>query len=266
MIWEPFHAGYNAKVSEIGFGWNHHIDWRDQLGTNDPKYVYLMQLFAAQDLSTDTLSKRQIDVRDFIKFNGLLVKCVNAGMMIGWMSEMVEGPCLHMVRHPCAVVSSQLKHGAFGHIDSHDFLKPNEFLDAYPWADDILTSLKSQVELLAFTWCVQNWTAVFDRAPKLRVISFEQLNLDRTKLEDALVYFGCPVPDDLDELASKDSKTTVNTSKSLSPIERLTAWKQALEPTQVTEIKAVVDAFGYKIDDEQGVDLTATTNALLARH
>ena len=258
MIWEPFHLGYNPDIEEDGFSWFNQLDWREELDPSDPRYVYITKLLSGQDLSTKTLSKRELSLRDFLQFQGLLVKCVNAGMMIGWIAENFSLPCLHMVRNPCAVVSSQLKHGAFGHVENEGFVKPSRFLSTHPKFQDLLDGLNSQEELLAFTWCVQNYTAIKDPAPSLKTVSYETLVTDEQEMARVLEYFGCPIPEDLSSLTEVNSKTTIDTSKSIRSVDRTTAWKKALPVAKIDEVFRVVEAFGFELDDNTGVKLPAS--------
>ena len=255
MVWEPFHLGYNPSISALGFNWINDVDWRDGMSSEDPRYAYCVELFSGKHLSTNTLSKREFSITDLTNFKGLLIKCVNASMMVGWLSATLKCPAVHMVRHPCAVVSSQMKHGWFGHVELEGYVRPDKFLRENPWSADILESLRTTEELLAFTWCVQNYGNVFHPAPGVKRVRYEDLVLNTNKVVDVLNFLGCAVPEDLDSIVAADSRTTIASSIQRAPEDRITAWRRTMDADAIQRVSAVVSKFGYELDDLNGVVL-----------
>ncbi len=80
-----------------------------------------------------------------------------------------------LIRHPCAVVSSQLRWGA--NVDKRQFFVPPGLLDDFPHLERVFDRLKSREEVLAFEWAIQQVPALSYAQPYPWLIVFVRVSL-----------------------------------------------------------------------------------------
>ena len=112
-----------------------------------------------------------------------VVKDVRANLLLGWLREnFPEMPTVLILRHPCAVVESQIALGWKDILDEtlrqgdlvEDHLKPTQ---------DRISAARDPFERRVFLWCIENYVPLKQLAPgKMEVVFYENLLTD-TEIE-----------------------------------------------------------------------------------
>jgi hypothetical protein len=245
ILWEPLHPGNNPVCRKHGFGWQNYIpegvEWTSQR-------QYLEDVLTGRDLSTRLLTSLEFDPLALLSSRGPYVaKFVNANMVFPRIVEAFSVSAVHMIRHPCAVVSSQMKHGSWGHLKKKNLTIPDGLFDDHPHLASVFGKMKHHEELLAFEWAVQNYVPLSQPEPlPWYVTTYERMVMKGEKeirrLSDAL---GLSKPSSeilqLDEPSATASEEEVE-----QPEERLTKWKRNLSPKQADRILLVAHSAGVK--------------------
>jgi len=141
------------------------VDYRIRLDLLYPRlhdlssWVHLKRVFSRIAKSRQNYSCYHSQRR----FDGRIVKCVRANMMLPWLQKHFDAQMVFLIRHPAAVVMSQMT--------SPDVWKPFSRINRYR-ADsrlleildeqtrELLTSRLDDVEAFTLSWCIENSVAL----------------------------------------------------------------------------------------------------------
>jgi hypothetical protein len=161
------------------------------------------------------------------------------------MTDLFPVRAIFMIRHPCAVVASQMRHGAWSHLEKCNWTISKHLFNDYPLLKEIFERIQGPEELLAFEWVVQNWVPLQTRHPTWILTTYERLATRReTELERLFVYLGQSVPSMARSQLYRASAKTVADSHIKTGKNPLTGWQYVLTPRQVDNILNVVHAVG----------------------
>jgi hypothetical protein len=193
-----------------------------------------------------------------------LVKCIRANLMLPWLVERCACPAVLVLRHPGAVVESQLR---LGQGDAWD---PEPVLERYRHDQRLheqtgnryrrlLTSPLARVEALTLAWVIENQWPV-ERAPSTgaTVALYERLrgagDLEWLRIVRALGLARVPT----DALLARPSQQASRDTKSATTQSAAPRWQQSLTTGQLKSIQRILD--------ETGFDLYDTRNAVPHEH
>jgi len=190
--------------------------------------------------------------------NKLIVKSVNMNRMLPWIAQRfnLKG-IFFIVRHPCAVIASQLETGLCGYRPS---LPP--YFDVFPTLENILDevseiddldrnlinklkTIETREEILAAAWCLDNYN-IFSR-PKSnhwKLVIYEKLVKER-EIENLFYDIGEKIPRSTFNRLKKPSLVTTKESRKIvkKPDQQLSKWKERLSEKQIDRILKVVSDF-----------------------
>ena len=109
ILWEPLFLDADPQLPKIGFGWRTYVPPdRDR----PEMEAYLRRVLTGRVLNPWTLQRTSL--RDVYRVKRWIVKFVRANMLLPWLTLRfpTRRPLL-LVRHPCAVVASQIRNGAW---------------------------------------------------------------------------------------------------------------------------------------------------------
>jgi hypothetical protein len=181
-----------------------------------------------------------------------IVKFVDANLMLGWLATRfpVRPPVL-VLRHPCAVVGSQLRRG--WRLDHAPRLAA--FFDRYPQFSEYVASLQDPVEWSAAHWCLHTYAPLMLPQPwPFIVTTYEQATKDPEQAFGRLFErWQLPLPAGLVERTRRPSGTTDLGSQMRKRGDGDAGWRKALTELQVAQVLAVVRRFGldFYTDDPQ---------------
>lgn len=191
----------------------------------------------------------------------LLVKSVRANRLLPWIvGHLPIRPPLVILRHPCAVVASQMSHGAWG-----DPQRPTaeKFLADFPKYREVFEKVETPEEILALTWAVDTFVPLAsEHRSRFQWITYEMLRRDPVaELRPVFEAWGLPAPTSFGRAVHKKSRTTVG-----GAISAIDGWRQNLDDSQIRRILAVCGAFGLDFYSEDPFpDLTALGDPDLGR-
>jgi len=191
-----------------------------------------------------------------VDFDQLMVKFCNGNLMLPWLVENYNIAAILLIRHPCAVVSSQLKFkGGYKYIYDHpQFDLPSfsgvDFFDQYK---DILETIKEPEENLAAMWCMTLKSLLDDPLHNKgwHTLFYESL-VENPEHELSLIKKRFPNFNwkETNEDLRAPSRSTLGDKRLHTQIKngnQLDKWKSELTKSQINNIKAVVKRFNINL-------------------
>ncbi len=265
---EPLNPIWCPSSFETGFRSRTYI----QPDTNWPEgEEYLRKTFAGQianipvkeSLTTSLLAGFSIkNTMRHLLGDKLIVKSVNMNRLLPWIAEKFQlRGIFFIIRHPCAVVASQLKTGLCGYRSSHPpyvdvFPTRKEILDEAskingfkPELFDRLKKIKTREEILATSWCLDNYVPLSHKnSHPWSLVVYEKLVKDgENEISRLFNEIGeRKIPKAAFHNLKKPSMVIVKEEKKLikKPVEQLSKWKKTLSEKQIESILKVVSEFG----------------------
>lgn len=248
LIWEPLSLAFYPEFNKLHFKERQYL--HPQL-KDDNTYATFKKVLSGNQLTYGILQRT--DVNQLIASEYLIVKFCRANRLLPWLTNNFNfKTTIHLLRHPCAVVASQLKFGAWDDIE-HSFteeeLKPDGFVENYY---NIIKPINKIEEKLAAIWCLDNIIPLTqNHENKWKTITYENLLI---KPEETFKYIDIPYTPEIKNKLYKPSSTTVKGSpvnNNENNIEKqLSYWKQTLTQKQINNIITIVKAFEIYIYDE----------------
>lgn len=251
MLWEPLHLNHMNHFSRLNFAWRQHIP---ESATWPEAEVAFQRLFEGKVLNVSTC--RSSSPFHFLRAERMLVKFCRASAMIPWLTGVFDFSYepIYLVRHPFAVVASQLKHGAWDYDFKGFEIPDSPYNDLYRDHAPFLSSLGSKEEALVATWCLTNLVPLRNARNNIDWITvyYEDLLSDPAReLQRIFRRWGLVLPDGLIEKAREPSSTAKETTF-LSSVERqLAKWRAYFDQQQIERMMAVLRYFDverYTID------------------
>ena len=194
--------------------------------------------------------------------NKLLVKFIRLNRLFPWVAKRFQlRSMILIIRHPCAVVDSQLKTGFCGY-------HPNNppYRDVYPTRKNILDEasqiegldtsilkklkeIKTREEIIAASWCLDNYIPLSYQKPyPWSIVIYEKLMKDGEREINRLfneigeknvrrsAYKHLKIPSMVIQKGESDIVTKADI--------QLSKWKKSLSEKQIKRILSIVSAFG----------------------
>jgi hypothetical protein len=241
LLFEPIQLNQVPEAEQSGFSWRTYVsqnaDWPE--GRR-----YLERVTQGKILNHWTT--REMSVRRALTTRFLILKFVRANRMLSWLcNQLPISRAALIIRHPCAVVASQLREGSW---DNPSKPEAPEFLVEYPAFQEILAGLCTREEYLAANWAIDNFVPLAAPQPNpWQLLTYEKLVSDfdgeLTRLFDA---WDMQIPSGIASRFSEPSSVTHRSGMS-----GLAGWKQALNEEQVHRILNVTTAFGLDFYTER---------------
>jgi hypothetical protein len=194
-----------------------------------------------------------------------IVKFVDANFLLGWLARQfpIRPPVL-LLRHPCAVIASQLRRGW---SNPHP-PRLKGFLARYPQFTDYLETLGDPAEYAAALWSMQTFFPLALPRPWPFVpMTYEQLAAHpEAELSRLFEAWQLPLPDGVLAAARRPSGTTDLGSALHAGADPRSAWRKSLSARQVDGILRVIRHFGLDFyDDGPQPDLARLEDPTLLR-
>lgn len=245
-IWEPLDIANVPELKALGFGWRQHIP---EHGAWPEAQRMFADLLAGRILSPAlTFSSTCEELRSAER---LIIKFCRGDMLLPWVVRHFEiPPPILLLRHPCAVISSQLRLGGWDQIPEDMTTPEIPFNDIYKEHEHLFALVKTREERMAAFWCLS--TGYLLRHPKHNkawiAVTYEEMvtNGPRT-LQRIFDRIGVEMPNKALDKLKKPSRTTRPGSRVEDPMAQLQLWKKHLTPQQIDRILKMVDAFGIEL-------------------
>jgi len=258
-LFEPFNPIFFPDISRFGFSHKPYVpvnaSWPDC--ENYLKRVLtgkIYTLLPQYKLNLGTIVHRLTNKK-------LIVKAINLNRLLPWIVNKFQiRNSYFIIRHPCAVIASQLKTGFCGY---HSIYPP--YINMFPTKDQIiqeannidflgkkilakLNKIKSMEEILAVAWCLDNIVPLFVKKPyPWTTIVYEKLVLNKQQeLTRILKDIGVEKISNsvIQNLKSPSMLTLGSEKKVINDAEKqLSKWKKSLSQKQINQILKIVSIF-----------------------
>jgi hypothetical protein len=259
-VFEPIHPKLFPESFDVGFKSRTYLpinkNWRDG-------EEHLKKIFTGKTVSHLPEYSLQIEmIMHRLLGRKLIIKAIHMNRILPWLAKRFEFRGIFLIiRHPCAVINSQLKSGFYGY---HNSSPPYE--DIPPTIDNILEEasminslepsilnklrkIKTIEEILAAAWCLDYYVPL--SMPKIHpwtTVIYEKLVTDGeneirrlfNELREKNIH-----PSAYKHLRKPSMKTLTSEIKNVVKVEeQLLKWKKSLSEKQIERILRVVSDFG----------------------
>lgn len=261
-LFEPFHPVWFAGCRGAG------VTEKPYLRAGEPwpeVEHYLERVFTGREIGKhyyfDTTPE---NVLQRVRSRRLVVKFVRANQLLPWMTPRFEvRGRVFVVRHPGAVIASQLKSGFTGYLrDGLDHTPTPEDLRAeatrlepdHPGTLERIGDLRTTEEVLAAIWCLDMLVpAASPELDRWYLLPYERLvKRQGAELSDLFGWLGEPVPSRA--LSQLERPTQVARDKEAGRItdstRQLPKWRKQLDDGTVRRILDVLGRFEIDFYDE----------------
>jgi len=260
LVNEPLHLRWRA-VEEAGFE-----EWRTYIGkeeTRSAARAYLRRALAGRAACTRQFNSEHTlgKLREFLWGRRHVVKFVRANRMLHWIHD--QFPIREMVlilRHPCAVVASQLDYKHEGWRRTTPPTEDELQTDSGGWIpDDVLYQFKSalaRVETtagrLAAVWGLDTYFPLCEHESFLGIVTTYERLLSREREEVSRIFEALDesVPPSALQAYDRASNSAAPDLATRDERRQLSKWKRKLEADQVDEILSIVKGFGLDFYSE----------------
>lgn len=176
-----------------------------------------------------------------------IVKDVRANLLLGWLAaHFTDMPIVLIVRHPCAVASSQKQaRHRFGNLKDH-FLNQSKLIEDYlePFLG-MVENLSTPFEERVFRWCIQTFVPLKQfNIDQIHVVFYEELCArPEEALEPLFRYLELPFDfTELDLLVPSPvsrSDSAVVTGESL-----VDKWRDFVTSAEISSAMKILQSFG----------------------
>jgi hypothetical protein len=244
ILFEPEHVQQVPQARAAGLTWHTIKDPDDDWPEGEQ---FFAKVFRGQLITGWTAS--HVPLGNAVAPRTWIVKFVDANFMLGWLTKRfpIRPPAL-LIRHPCAVIASQLRRGW---SNSHP-PRLKGFLAKHPEFTDYLETLSDPAEFAAALWSMQTYAPLSLPKPwPFQLIPYEELATNPgSELSRLFSAWKMPMPDGVLERAIRPSGTTDLDSALRSGSDPSGAWRKSLSPRQIEGILRVIERFGLNFYGE----------------
>lgn len=249
LIWEPLMVSKVREVRELGFQWRQYIPENETW----PEAREVLEKILGGRLLSPYLCQ-QTTPQQLQDARYLLVKFCRANQLLPWLTQQLdfEFPPVYLVRHPCAVVASQLKQGGWNSVSPSLEIPEGRYRSFYSDHSAFLNKIDTVEKHLATIWCLCNRVPLShpDNNKRWITVTYESLLLNGAQeLNRIGERWKVPIPQHLYEIRQDASSTTLLESPIVdgSVHKQLEYWKSKLTARQVDDIMRVVDYFEIEL-------------------
>ena len=259
ILWEPLHPVVlrNTKYADLSLQLGN-MPYIPENEVWDEAYDFFNDLMQGKILFREFIIRNnkkflKDESADLFTMDKWIIKNCRSNMLLPWLVRNFElRPPVFLIRHPCAVVSSQLRHISYDSFVP-GFEKPGgRYTDIYYQYEKIIREAKTREEALAIAWCLENIIPLNHPANNKGwiTVAYEDLIVDpESHLKNIFSRLSLPMPDGILEKVDKPSFTTKEGSPILEGKNQLTGWQKHLSKDQVNLILGIVEKFGIEIYD-----------------
>jgi hypothetical protein len=244
LQWEPFHPVSNPTAVRLGF---ERKPYFTAARPPTPRQMqFITGLFDGSWINLETATRNQSPppaLADFVRFRRFVVKFVTANASIDWLTETFGVRSILLVRHPCAVVASQMRWGSWTTPDRDRAVTP-ALLEDFPALRRAHAAAGTHEEILALSWLAGTLPPL--RAPdanrKWLTVFYEDLVLDPAgTIRTIFDWLGEQPPKPVEELHGRPSAMVKGS------VQGIDAWRHQLDAGQQRRILRMVADAGVQL-------------------
>jgi hypothetical protein len=232
VLFEPLNLDEVPDARAVGFGWRTMLDAD---GGSASQVAFMQRVLSGHMLNRWTTQ----DMRPGAPTKTWVVKFVRANRMMPWIvaNFPVRRPVI-ILRHPCAVVASQLDRN----FPSQGPPPEGEFLRAHPEFTEVYMSVTTPEERLAFVWAADTFMPLRSVSrDRFDIVLYETLSHEPLPMMERLfANWNEPVPAALAAATERRSFTSSPTAR---------GWQDRLSGDEQQRVLRVAHAFGLDFYD-----------------
>ena len=235
VVFEPLHLRHVPEAKDAGFDWHTYRDKEDHWpeGKRFFKLVFRGKIVNKWTNRENSLSRSLLP-------KNYVVKCVRTNRLLPWICNNLNiNPPILLLRHPCAVVASQLKSKVWQRGGKPD---TPEYLQGYPLFKELISGLSCMEEYLAANWAMDQLPALMQPHPhNWVIITYEELVSD-PEIAYRRLFKRLNI-----DIESRDIYTRTNQPSTVvyeSGISGIDGWVKQLSQEQIDKILSVTQSFG----------------------
>ena len=242
VLWEPLHLHRSFDhFRKLDFHWRQHIP--EEESWPEAKQAF-DQLLTGQIIDSNFIANSKLQRLLFAK--SLLIKFCRGNLLLPWLVKnyVFTYKPIYFVRHPFAVVSSQIKHGAWGHTMVRFDVPDNRYNDLFTRHKSYLERLTTKEEVLTATWCIVNQYLL--NHPKNNsswlTFNYEEFVLNPQAAVERILRCW-EVDYDVEKIDFERKSLTTKAGSPIKGRDQIAYWTKNLEKTQVSRMEKVLDYF-----------------------
>jgi len=239
VLWEPFNPASNSFANHARF---------DKFNINEltkEQLVYAQMVLHRKILSPEFIGPQRTfeDAVRQITSQRLVLKCVKSNLIRDHLYSLRPHKSVFLLRHPCAVIASQLTHPDLEECRDDELLRNtcrqiiNRSDTPENW-QEIWDSIHTREEMLAFVWGARSLIPLQGNKNSDRCLIFYErlVTVPEDELKRLFLYLKDPIPEAAYAQLNVPSATSRSDSHIVQFKNPLTAWKYRLDARQVLEI------------------------------
>jgi hypothetical protein len=258
LIWEPlFLFPLYREIRDVGFCFHQYIpedaDWpaAEEYFTK----LYDMRISSTRGFRIYALNK---SLKGLHRKKHFVYKDCCSNMLLPWLTARFDINPVYVIRHPCAVVASQLKYKHWDYIqnDVKAYFpdKNDRYKDMHILYKDIIDRIKRPEERMAAEWALHNLVPIHHPENDIRwvTVSYERLyKYPEPEITRIFRRLHLEIPESLLPQIRKPSGTALESSKNtIQSGQQLESWRQSLTREQIANILNIVREFGMDLYDD----------------
>lgn len=242
LLWEPLHVRKMPSLQSLNFNYRHYVD---ENSSESQTKLFFNKLLKGE-LRDSWLYSQEKNTFNLYKSNAALIKFCRGNLLIPYLTEnfVFEKKPIFLIRHPFAVVASQLKQGGWDKVKSRvDLSKISE----YPYSIknlDFLKKINTKEEVLTVQWCLHN-KYVIEHSKNNKnwiTITYEEMVMQPEETL-ARILKSWQIKKNLKYINfQKKSFTSIN-HEEYKKEERLTKWKAQFNEHQINRMLEILNFF-----------------------
>lgn len=192
----------------------------------------------------------------------MVTKFIHGNRLLQWIARTFEiRGIILIIRHPCAVVASMQKYGAWYYATPTGVSPSLEHVEE-GLSDSLVQEVRERLprrprsneEMLALRWALDHYIPFFVHAEAgypWTLVPYERLvTKGRSELERLFASIGAEVPPEAEERLSETSRSAQRTGVYAADVKKqLSKWRRQLEAGQIDRILEIAHAFGLDFYD-----------------
>ena len=244
IIWEPLFIRKVFEFKKLGFSWRQFIPenqaWPEA-------YKEFDKLFKGKILNHWTASNSNIT--ELKSSDQLLIKFCRGNQLLPWLTNHFHFKFkpIYVIRHPFAVVASQLKQGGWDYKFERFHIPQGPNNEIYQEHKEFLSSIKSKEEALTATWCLCNSVPLRHKMNNNNwpTLNYEEIVLNPQKSMDRILTEWGLKADTKMLNFEKPSRTALAGSSALGK-DKIESWLKVFDARQIKKMVMVLDYFSIE--------------------
>tara|TARA_B100001146_G_C16195365_1_gene441374 strand:- start:2084 stop:3034 length:951 start_codon:yes stop_codon:yes gene_type:complete len=255
LLWEPLHVRKMPSLQPLNFSYRQYINETcSESGVN----FFFSRLFKGE-LRDSWLYSQEKNTLKLFKSHAAIIKFCRGNLLLPYLTEnfRFKKKPVYLLRHPLAVVASQLKQGGWDKVDSKVDLSK---ISAYPYDIknlEFLKKINTKEEVLTVQWCLHN-KYVIEHSKNNKnwiTITYEEMVMQPEETL-ARILKSWQIKKDLKYINfQKKSFTSIN-HEEYKKEERLTKWKTQFNEQQINRMLEILNFFEINLYNTSIMPLT----------